>query len=87
MKIRAEDIVARLPTREIINQARTIANDRATVPGVRALSYTVQDGARYTGSVILSNGKSYKVNFNLLDPVAAVEGIADLISNSIIDAI
>ena len=83
--IGAQEVIDRLPTQEIIDQARQAVEEAAqAVPAVKGVTYAIVDD-EYIGAVEFSDGSRYEVDFNVLDPQELTEGIADLIAQYTID--
>jgi len=81
----AQTLVDSLPTQQILaNVRQAVENGQQAIPGVREVSYTVYRGD-YRAAVVFTDGTSHDVTFNVLDPVAAAEGIVDLLVGDAID--
>ncbi len=82
--ITAQDVVDQLPTQDVIAAVREeVEKGTALVPDVRGVSYRVANG-EYTASLDFSDGSSFEVDLNVLDPEALVTGIGDLLVNTLI---
>jgi hypothetical protein len=74
----AQDALDQLPTQETIQQVRDeVASGARLVPGVSEVGYTAQNG-QYNAWALLTNGQTYAVDFNVLDPAEAILGLAQL---------
>lgn len=83
--VSARQIIDRLPTQQIIDQARqSVEDELVAVPAVKAVTYAIIDG-EYSAAVQLSNGSSYDVEFNVLDWQEVSAGIADLLADYVIE--
>ena len=68
-------MIDRLPTQEIIDQARQAVEEAAqAVPAVKGVTYAIVDD-EYIGAVQFSDGSRYEVDFNVLDPQELTEGM------------
>ncbi|MEM1154302.1 MAG: hypothetical protein AAGI44_09180 [Pseudomonadota bacterium] len=83
--VSAQELVDRVPTQQIIDQARQAVDAQATaIPAVSGITYAIED-EEYLGTVEFSDGSRYEVNFNVLDWQELSEGIADLVAQFAID--
>lgn len=81
LRITASAIVDALPTEQAIERARSeVDQGLARIPSFDGAGYEVRaDTLTYTPYLILS-GQRHGVSFNLLDPVAMLQGIGDAIA-------
>lgn len=81
LRINASAIVDALPTEQAIERARSeVDQGLARIPSFDGAGYEVRaDTLTYTPYLILS-GQRHGVSFNLLDPVAMLQGIGDAIA-------
>lgn len=81
LRISAQQIVDAIPTEAILNKARSdVDKGLALIPSFDGAGYEVSaTELSYTPYLILS-GERHGVTFNLLDPVAMLEGIGDTIA-------
>ncbi len=83
--IRGREIVDNLPARDTLEQVRKdVEGGVRQVPGVSEVGYSVISGV-YTGYVRTDDGQVYSVEFNVMDPTAALPGIADLLLSLALD--
>lgn len=82
--ISTQDVLSNLPTQEILDEARAIANERlADYSGVESVGYSVINGD-YSAYVEFSSGERHGVSFNVLSFDEAVAGITDLLAAAVV---
>ena len=82
--IKGQQILDQLPDEEIVSRIRReVENGVAQVPGVSEVTYVVR-GGNYQAAVKFTDGSVYQVDFNVLNPSEAAQGIADLVANELL---
>ncbi|MFK8048481.1 MAG: hypothetical protein AB8B81_08610 [Halioglobus sp.] len=83
--ITRQDIVDNLPTEQVLSTVRDeVRSGIAIIPDVSGVTYSVIRG-EYSGGILLSNGREYRVDFNVLNPVEAIAGMADLLAEILVE--
>ena len=82
--IQGQQVLDQLPDEEIVSRIRQeVESGAAQVPGVSELSYVVR-GRDYQATVRFTDGSEYRVDFNLLNPSEAAQGISDLVAGELL---
>lgn len=82
--ITRQDIVDNLPTEQILDTVRSeVESGTALVPGISGVTYSVIRG-QYSGGILLNDGREYRVDFNVMSPQEAIEGLADLLADLLV---
>ncbi|TGD75816.1 hypothetical protein E4634_02815 [Mangrovimicrobium sediminis] len=83
--IAAQAVVDALPLEEAVDAARQeVARGLAQIPTLSAVGYSVVDG-QYSGFARFGDGSEYRVDFNVLDPLALAAGLNRLVVESIVE--
>lgn len=83
LKIQAQQIYDGIPTDTVINQAKQdVAAGLAQIPTFNGAGYTLTRSYNQSAYILLGNER-IEIQFNPLDPVAAIEGVADAIATAL----
>lgn len=83
--INAQSVIARLPTQAVVAAVRQeVQKGTAVVPDVIGVSYRIAND-EYIASIDFSDGSSFEVEFNVLDPRELVGGISQLLASMLIN--